>query len=161
MCFRLKYFCDCRIKKPLESYWLEVYLRFWLLLLTSFAKFKIFLTTSFTSFVLTFHFVRKIQLSLRSSEKIFEINSHFAHSLRSLTSFEEKSLKIFIFNAVLKYFRLRSLRSPLESTFPGGIEPQPIKLEFTIYPSELWSWIGCRPEFIFVSRAPKIFFFLP
>ena len=26
--------------------------------------------------------------------------------------------------------------------FPGGIEPQPIKLEFTIYPAELWIWGG-------------------
>ena len=26
--------------------------------------------------------------------------------------------------------------------FPGGIEPQPIKLEFTIYPAELWIWEG-------------------
>ena len=26
-------------------------------------------------------------------------------------------------------------RAPID---PGGIEPQPIKLEFTIYPAELW-----------------------
>ena len=24
---------------------------------------------------------------------------------------------------------------------PGGIEPQPIKLEFTIYPTELWIYL--------------------
>lgn len=24
---------------------------------------------------------------------------------------------------------------------PGGIEPQPIKLEFKIYPAELWIWV--------------------
>ena len=26
----------------------------------------------------------------------------------------------------------------LKLNSPGGIEPQPIKLEFTIYPAELW-----------------------
>ena len=27
---------------------------------------------------------------------------------------------------------------PIYPGGPGGIEPQPIKLEFTIYPAELW-----------------------
>ena len=30
----------------------------------------------------------------------------------------------------------------VSTLFPGGIEPQPIKLEFTIYPAELWIWEG-------------------
>ena len=30
----------------------------------------------------------------------------------------------------------------LKLNSPGGIEPQPIKLEFTIYPAELWIYFG-------------------
>ena len=35
-----------------------------------------------------------------------------------------------------------SLCAYVHTLFPGGIEPQPIKLEFTIYPAELWIWGG-------------------
>ena len=28
----------------------------------------------------------------------------------------------------------------MSDKYPGGIEPQPIKLEFKIYPAELWIW---------------------
>lgn len=44
---------------------------------------------------------------------------------------------------------------------PGGIEPQPIKLEFKIYPAELWIWVHwcmiyCWNLELYVHFCPQI-----
>ena len=85
-------------------------------------------------------------LEIQQNADIFENRKMLFFNFGKIKLLFFKNPKIFVFFFFFFFFLVRRhlciYVAYMCTLFPGGIEPQPIKLEFTIYPAELWIWGG-------------------